>query len=371
MVLPLARAGMVLLPAVDALRTRGARADRVGVGLLDSRLAGTPCRRTVEATMEHITRTAIVPASAAGSRLDQAAAALLPEFSRTRLQQWIREGRLRVNGEARAARSAVLAGDTLVLDAETASESAWSATPMALSILFEDESLLVLDKPVGLVVHPAAGHVDDTLLNGLLVHCPALADLPRAGIVHRLDRDTSGVLVVAKTLAAQTALGAAIQAREVTREYRAVVNGVVVSGGAVDRPIGRHPRDRQRMAVLNSGGRRAVTHYRVLARYRAHTLLGVLLETGRTHQIRVHMASIGFPIVGDPVYGGRPRLPRGASHGLIDCLQGLRRQALHAFRLSFAHPASGEPMCFEAPLPADLRTLIDALADDRREHTDD
>ncbi len=320
--------------------------------------------------MEHITRTAVVPASAAGVRLDQAAAALLPEFSRTRLQQWIREGRLRVNGETRSARSAVLTGDTLVLDAETVSEATWSATPMALAILYEDDSILVLDKPVGLVVHPAAGHADDTLLNGLLVHCPSLADLPRAGIVHRLDRDTSGVLVVAKTLAAQTALSAAIQAREVRREYRALVNGVLVSGATIDRPIGRHPRDRQRMAVLNSGGRRAVTHYRVLARYRAHTLLAVLLETGRTHQIRVHMAAAGFPIVGDPVYGGRARLPRGASSALIDCLQGLRRQALHAFRLDFAHPASGEAMRFEAPLPADLCTLIEALDADLREHGD-
>ncbi|HMV70989.1 MAG TPA: 23S rRNA pseudouridine(1911/1915/1917) synthase RluD [Pseudomonadales bacterium] len=320
--------------------------------------------------MEHITRTAVVPASAAGVRLDQAAAALLPEFSRTRLQQWIREGRLRVNGETRSARSAVLTGDTLVLDAETVSEATWSATPMALAILYEDDSILVLDKPVGLVVHPAAGHADDTLLNGLLVHCPSLADLPRAGIVHRLDRDTSGVLVVAKTLAAQTALSAAIQAREVRREYRALVNGLLVSGATIDRPIGRHPRDRQRMAVLNSGGRRAVTHYRVLARYRAHTLLAVLLETGRTHQIRVHMAAAGFPIVGDPVYGGRARLPRGASSALIDCLQGLRRQALHAFRLDFAHPASGEAMRFEAPLPADLCTLIEALDADLREHGD-
>ena len=303
-------------------------------------------------------------------RLDQAAATLLPEFSRTRLQQWIREGRLRVNGETRSVRSAVLAGDTLGLDAETSSESTWSATPMALAILYEDESILVLDKPVGLVVHPAVGHADDTLLNGLLVHCPSLADLPRAGIVHRLDRDTSGVLVVAKTLAAQTALSAAIQAREVRREYRAIVNGVLVSGATIDRPIGRHPRDRQRMAVLNSGGRRAVTHYRVLARYRAHTLLAVLLETGRTHQIRVHMAAAGFPIVGDPVYGGRARLPRGASSALIDCLQGLRRQALHAFRLDFVHPVSGEAMRFEAPLPADLRTLIEALDADLREHGD-
>jgi len=290
--------------------------------------------------MESITRKVIVTGEDAGLRLDQAAARLLPD-------------------------------DTLELEAETEPQGQWTATAMALAILHEDESILVLDKPAGLVVHPAAGHADDTLLNGLLEHCPALAGLPRAGLVHRLDRDTSGVLVVAKTLAAQTFLSAAIQAREVSREYRAVVNGVPVSGGTVDKPMGRHPRDRQRMAVLASGGRHAVTHYRVLARYRAHSLLAVMLETGRTHQIRVHMASAGYPIVGDPVYGGRPRVPRGAAPALLECLRGFRRQALHAFRLRFAHPASGQPLQFEAPLPADMRALVAALEADCLEHADD
>ena len=321
--------------------------------------------------MESITRKVIVTGEDAGLRLDQAAARLLPEFSRTRLQQWIREGRLRVNGAAQNPRTVVLDGDTLELEAETEPQGQWTATAMALAILHEDESILVLDKPAGLVVHPAAGHADDTLLNGLLEHCPALAGLPRAGLVHRLDRDTSGVLVVAKTLAAQTFLSAAIQAREVSREYRAVVNGVPVSGGTVDKPMGRHPRDRQRMAVLASGGRHAVTHYRVLARYRAHSLLAVMLETGRTHQIRVHMASAGYPIVGDPVYGGRPRVPRGAATALLECLRGFRRQALHAFRLRFAHPASGQPLQFEAPLPEDMRALVAALEADCLEHADD
>ena len=321
--------------------------------------------------MESITRKVIVTGEDAGLRLDQAAARLLPEFSRTRLQQWIREGRLRVNGAPQNPRTVVLDGDTLELEAETEPQGQWTATPMTLAILHEDESILVIDKPVGLVVHPAAGHADDTLLNGLLEHCPALAGLPRAGLVHRLDRDTSGVLVVAKTLAAQTFLSAAIQAREVSREYRAVVNGVPVSGGTIDKPMGRHPRDRQRMAVLASGGRHAVTHYRVLARYRAHSLLAVMLETGRTHQIRVHMASAGYPIVGDPVYGGRPRVPRGAAPALLECLRGFRRQALHAFRLRFAHPVSGQPLQFEAPLPEDMRALIAALEADCLEHADD
>jgi len=321
--------------------------------------------------MESITRKVIVTGESAGLRLDQAAARLLPEFSRTRLQQWIREGRLRVNGAPQNPRTVVLDGDTLELEAETEPQGQWTATPMTLAILHEDESILVIDKPVGLVVHPAAGHADDTLLNGLLEHCPALAGLPRAGLVHRLDRDTSGVLVVAKTLAAQTFLSAAIQAREVSREYRAVVNGVLVSGGTIDKPMGRHPRDRQRMAVLSSGGRHAITHYRVLSRYRAHSLLAVMLDTGRTHQIRVHMASEGHPIVGDPVYGGRPRVPRGAASELLECLRGFRRQALHAFRLRFAHPASGEAMQFEAPLPEDMRALIAALQADCQEHADD
>ena len=321
--------------------------------------------------MESITRNVLVTGQDAGLRLDQAAARLLPEFSRTRLQQWIREGKLRVNGEARTPRDMVFDGDMLDLQAQTEPQGQWAATAMDLAILFEDESILVIDKPVGLVVHPAAGHADDTLLNGLLQHCPALAEVPRAGLVHRLDRDTSGVLVVAKTLAAQTFLSAAIQARAVSREYRAVVNGVLVSGGTIDKPMGRHPRDRQRMAVLSSGGRHAITHYRVLSRYRAHSLLAVMLDTGRTHQIRVHMASEGHPIVGDPVYGGRPRVPRGAASELLECLRGFRRQALHAFRLRFAHPASGEAMQFEAPLPEDMRALIAALQADCLEHADD
>jgi 23S rRNA pseudouridine1911/1915/1917 synthase len=315
-----------------------------------------------------IRHSVVVSAELAGQRLDQAAASLLPDYSRTRLQRWIRDGRLRVNGEIRATRTTVLPGDRLELDAESEAEGDWAATAMALRIVYEDETLLVVDKPAGLVVHPAAGHADDTLLNGLLEHCPALADVPRAGIVHRLDRDTSGLLVVAKTLVAQTALSQAIQSRTVSREYRAVVTGVLVSGGTVDKPLGRHPRDRQRMAVRESGGRSAVTHYRVLRRYRAHSLLAVILETGRTHQIRVHMAAIGHPVVGDPVYGGRPRPPRGADAQLLEKLQGFGRQALHAFRLSFHHPETEELLAFEAPLPDDMQALIDLLEADCVEH---
>ena len=290
--------------------------------------------------MESITRNVLVTAADAGLRLDQAAARLLPEFSRTRLQQWIREGKLCVNGAPQTPRTVVFDGDTLELQAQTEPQGQWSATAMALAILYEDESILVIDKPVGLVVHPAAGHADDTLLNGLLEHCPALAEVPRAGLVHRLDRDTSGVLVVAKTLAAQTFLSAAIQAREVSREYRAVVNGVLVSGGTIDKPMGRHPRDRQRMAVLSSGGRHAITHYRVLARYRAHSLLAVMLETGRTHQIRVHMASEGHPIVGDQVYAGQA--PGAARRRARAARMPARLPPPGAARLPFALRASRE-----------------------------
>ena len=306
-----------------------------------------------------------VPAQAAGRRLDQVASELLPDFSRSRLQRWIRDGSLRVDGQSAAPRALVHGGERLSLAAELEAEGDWRPTGMALRILFEDEAILVIDKPAGLVVHPAAGHADDTLLNGLLAHCPELALVPRAGIVHRLDRDTSGLLVVARTLDAQTALVAAMQRREIHREYRAIVNGVPVAGGRIDKPIGRHPRDRQRMAVLSSGGKDAVTHFRVLERFRAHALLGVELETGRTHQIRVHLADAGYPVTGDPVYGGRVRLPRSASAGLVDCLRGFRRQALHAFRLQLAHPRTGELLRFEVPVPADFETLLGVLREDR------
>lgn len=314
--------------------------------------------------MNTISASARVPAELAGRRLDQAAAKLFDAYSRTRLQRWIRDGRLRVNGRAAGAREEVRAGDELVLEAELEEEGAWLAVPMGLHILHEDEDILVLDKPAGLVVHPAAGHADDTLLNALLAHNPSQVELPRGGIVHRLDRDTSGLLVVAKSLPAQTRLVAAIQARDVAREYLAVAEGQIVSGGRIDKPIGRHPRDRQRMAVLATGGKPAVTHYRVEARFRAHTLLHVALETGRTHQIRVHLASIGHPLAGDPVYGRGVRIPAGAGAVLRQCLGEFRRQALHAWRLRFAHPRTGEALEFESPPPTDLAGLIDALRQD-------
>jgi 23S rRNA pseudouridine1911/1915/1917 synthase len=236
-----------------------------------------------------------------------------------------------------------------------------------LDIRYEDDYVLVINKPAGLVVHPAAGNPDGTLQNALLHHEPALINLPRAGIVHRLDKDTTGLMVVAKTELAHKNLVAALQARDVHREYRALVVGELVAGGTVDEAIGRHPTVRTRMAV-HPTGKPAVTHYRVEERYRGHTLLAVRLETGRTHQIRVHMAYIRHPVFGDQVYGNRLRLPGGADQELIDVMRGFKRQALHAFRLGFIHPVTEEEVLFEAEIPDDMTELLELLAEDADNH---
>jgi 23S rRNA pseudouridine1911/1915/1917 synthase len=304
-----------------------------------------------------------IPEHLDGLRLDQALAELVPDYSRSRLQQWIRDGQVTLDNRAPRVRERVRCGDSVRIDAEITGESAYAAEAIGLELIHEDEHLLVINKPPGLVVHPAAGNPDGTLLNALLHYDPGLAALPRAGIVHRLDKDTSGLMVVARSLSAHNSLVEALQERRVRREYLAVVNGVLTAGGRIEAPIGRHPVDRKRMAVV-TGGREAITHYRVIERYRAHTLVRVRLETGRTHQIRVHMAHIHCPVTGDPVYGGRPRLPRGAGDALKHALRDFRRQALHAQRLELTHPASGEPMAWEAPLPADMKALLDVLHDD-------
>jgi 23S rRNA pseudouridine1911/1915/1917 synthase len=240
----------------------------------------------------------------------------------------------------------------------------WRAQPIALDIVHEDDDLLIINKPAGLVVHPAAGHAEGTLLNALLHHCPTLDTVPRAGIVHRLDKDTTGLMAVAKNLTAQANLVAQLQARTVHREYEAVAIGVMTGGGTVDAPLGRHPRDRKRQAVLSNGGKLAVTHYRVMRRFRAHTHIVCLLETGRTHQIRVHMAHIHHPLLGDPVYGGRFRIPAGMDPALVTLLREFPRQALHARRLELEHPRSGEHLQWQAPLPADMQELLARLAAD-------
>jgi 23S rRNA pseudouridine1911/1915/1917 synthase len=312
--------------------------------------------------------TRALAAELGGLRLDQAAAQAFPEYSRARLQQWLKEGRMLVNGRLPKAKDRVIGGEQVELRIEPAPSEDIAPEPLPLDIVYEDAALIIVNKPVGLVVHPAAGNRTGTLLNGLLAHAPQLAQLPRCGIVHRIDKDTSGLLVVAKTLQAHQDLVAQLQEHSVTRQYEAVVCGVVIAGGTVDAPLGRHLSQRQKRAVVEPeapDARPAVTHYRVKARYRSHTHLSLQLETGRTHQIRVHMAHIGFPIVGDQVYGGRLKLPKGAVPDLLDFLQQFKRQALHARVLGFEHPETGEYMEWESPLPEDFQQLLALLEKDR------
>lgn len=305
-----------------------------------------------------------VPYELGSQRLDQVAAQLFPEHSRSRLSGWIKEGRLTVDGAVLRPRDPVHAGALLALQAEQEAQGEWLAQDIALNIVYEDEHLLVIDKPAGLVVHPAAGHADGTLLNALLHHVPDIVNVPRAGIVHRLDKDTTGLMVVAKTIEAHTQLVAQLQARSVGRIYEAIVIGQLTSGGTVDAPIGRSSAQRQRMAVT-AGGKPAVTHYRVLERFRSHTHVRVKLETGRTHQIRVHMSHIGYPLVGDPVYAGRFRIPPGASPTLVQELKSFPRQALHARFLELQHPATGLRMKWQSALPDDFVWMLSLLRQDR------
>lgn len=312
---------------------------------------------------DRICMTKLVAPESGGQRLDQVAAQLFPDFSRSRLQGWIKDGCLTMDGRTVRPRDTVYGGEKLVLDAEREVQGDWQPEAIALDVIYEDQALMVINKPAGLVVHPAAGHQDGTLLNALLHHAPELAKVPRAGIVHRLDKDTTGLMVVAKTLEAQTDLVAQLQARSVTREYEAVVVGVMTAGGKVDEPIARHGTNRQKMAVM-VGGKQAVSHYRVITRFRAHTHVRVKLETGRTHQIRVHMSYIHFPLIGDQTYGGRMRIPAGATPELIETLRGFPRQALHARRLELQHPDDGRTMSWEVPLPADMLNLLALLRED-------
>jgi 23S rRNA pseudouridine1911/1915/1917 synthase len=304
-----------------------------------------------------------IPEAQAGQRLDAALATLLPDYSRSRLKTWIESGEILVDGNKRRPRDKVFGGEAVAVAATLPDEGTAQPQQIPLTIVHEDKHVLVLDKPAGLVVHPGAGNPDSTLQNALLAHDPALAKLPRAGIVHRLDKDTSGLLIVARTLPAHTALVRMLEEREIHREYEAVCRGVMTGGGTVDAPIDRHPTDRVRMAI-REGGREAVTHYRVIRRFRAHTHVRVQLETGRTHQIRVHLAHIGYPLVGDKVYGGRLALPKGGGEELRQALREFPRQALHAARLQLAHPVTGKPLEVVAPLAADMVGLLAILAAD-------
>jgi 23S rRNA pseudouridine1911/1915/1917 synthase len=319
--------------------------------------------------MTTIRHEAAVPLTAAGRRFDQALAEMFPDYSRSRLSGWIKSGAVTLDGAQAPPRQLLRGGEQVLLQVELETEVTSTPEAIALDIVYEDEHLLVLNKPAGLVVHPGAGNPAGTLLNALLHHDPKLAELPRAGIVHRLDKETSGLMVVARTLPAYTALVDLLSRHEVERQYEAVVLGTMVSGGTVDAPIGRSMGDRLRQAVRDEeDGKRAVTHYRLRERFRAHSLLQCQLETGRTHQIRVHMAHINHPLLGDPMYGGGLKLPRGASPELIAELRGFRRQALHAERLSFVHPISGEALSFSAERPADQEQLIMALRADLAAH---
>ncbi|MEW5756821.1 MAG: 23S rRNA pseudouridine(1911/1915/1917) synthase RluD [Pseudomonadota bacterium] len=310
--------------------------------------------------------TAEVPQDCAGRRVDQVLADLFSDYSRSRLKQWLTDGQVLVNGAPLRPKDKVWGGERIEVTVIDAPQQEDLPQEIPLNIVYEDEAIIVIDKPAGLVVHPGSGNPDRTLLNALLHHAPELINVPRAGIVHRIDKETSGLLVVARTLEAQTALVEQLQERAFERIYDAVVVGVMTAGGTIDAPIGRHPIDRKRMAVTERG-KPAVTHYRVAERFRGHTHIKVRLETGRTHQIRVHMAYRHYPLVGDPVYGGRMKLPAGASEELRQTLRNFRRQALHARELGLAHPGSGEIMHWESPLPEDMQTLLAVLRQDAAE----
>jgi 23S rRNA pseudouridine1911/1915/1917 synthase len=313
-----------------------------------------------------------VPINLGNKRLDKIAAELFPDFSRSRLQQWIVDGKLTVDGEIRRGRDKMIGGENLELDVVLEAEGDWEAEDIPLNIVYEDDDILVINKPAGLVVHPAAGNYSGTLLNALLYHYPGIENVPRAGIVHRLDKDTTGLMVVAKTLQAQTQLVNQLQDRSMGREYEAITMGVMTGGGVVDAPIARHPTQRTKMSVAPEGmGKEAITHYRVLKKFNAHTHIRCKLETGRTHQIRVHMSHIGYPLVGDQTYFGRFRLPKGISLHLRQELQTFQRQALHARELSLWHPTTDEYMTWDVELPEDFQILLQSLSDEQSETYED
>jgi 23S rRNA pseudouridine1911/1915/1917 synthase len=303
----------------------------------------------------------VVPEYLAEKRFDQILSELFPQYSRSRLQNWIRHQQILVNQQHKRPRDKIKAGALITITASLPKAVRWEAQDIPLHIIYEDESLLVINKPAGLVVHPAAGNPDKTLLNALLYHLPQLKQLPRAGIIHRLDKDTSGLLVIAKTLHAHTQLVQQLQARTMQRNYYAVVQGILISGGTIHAPIGRHSKLRKKMAVNPLSGKPAISHYRVVARFSQHTLIKIQLETGRTHQIRVHMAHIHHPLVGDKTYGGRLQLPKNAGEPLKNCLRQFSRQALHAEHLKLIHPITQQIMEWQAPLPEDMQTLIQCL----------
>jgi 23S rRNA pseudouridine1911/1915/1917 synthase len=306
-----------------------------------------------------------VPIQCHGMRLDQVAAELFPDYSRNRLATWMKEGRLTVDGRTVKPRDKATASAQVTLIVTDEPVIDWQPQSLPVDIIFEDEHILVVNKPAGVVVHPAAGHADGTLVNALLAHAPELDALPRGGIVHRLDKETSGIMFVARSSLAHKSLVAQLSERTVSRTYCAVCTGALTGGGKIDAPIDRHPTARTKMAVI-ADGKPAVTHYRIAHRFKHYTQLRVNLETGRTHQIRAHMAHRKWPLIGDPVYGGRQRVPSGASDLLMSTLRGFTRQALHAQAIEFEHPASGDWMEFGTDLPDDLINLLEVLESEDR-----
>lgn len=304
--------------------------------------------------------TAEVPIELAGMRLDKILVELFPDYSRNKLQTWIKSNRVTVNGQQVKAKDRLEGSETIVLDAEAEKVTEYLAEDIALDIVYEDDDILIINKPAGFVVHPGAGNWSGTLQNALLFYLPDAVTIPRSGIVHRIDKDTSGLLMVAKTLAAHHSLVEQLQAREIHREYLAITIGRMTGGGTLNEPLGRHPTDRKKFAV-REGGKPAITHYRVQERFLRNTLIQVKLETGRTHQIRVHMAHLRMPLVGDPMYSGRFQMPKDCGSELEEVLRDFKRQALHAEKLGLVHPRTGEYCEWQQPIPDDMQQLLEAL----------
>ncbi len=313
--------------------------------------------------------TAEVPFESAGKRLDQVLVDIFPDYSRNKLQTWVKAGRVTVNAQQLKAKDRLEGGETLILDAEAEEVTEYLAENIPLDIIYEDDDILIVNKPAGFVVHPGAGNWTGTLQNALLFYLPEAVTIPRSGIVHRIDKDTSGLLMVAKTLAAHHSLIEQLQARDIHREYLAITIGRMTGGGTLDEPIGRHPTERKKFAVRDNG-KPAITHYRVIERFLRNTLIQVKLETGRTHQIRVHMAHIRMPLVGDPMYSGRFQMPKDCGADLEQVLRQFKRQALHAEKLGLIHPRTGEYLEWQQAIPEDMRALLAALrANDALDHT--
>jgi 23S rRNA pseudouridine1911/1915/1917 synthase len=302
-----------------------------------------------------------IPETYKNLRIDAALAQLMPEYSRSRIKEWINSGAITANNQPIKPKDKVIGNEIITISATIETVNQASPEAIELNITYEDDDIIVINKPAGMVVHPGAGNTEHTMLNALLHHCDSLKKLPRAGIIHRIDKNTTGLLVIAKNIAAHTFLVRALQNHEIHRQYKAIVYGELTGGGTINAPIGRHPTHRTKMAVVNSG-RPSITHYKLIKRLKRFTFIDVILETGRTHQIRVHMAHKGYPLVGDPLYSGRLKIPKGANEKTLEVLRAFKRQALHAYKLTLIHPLQHKEMSFVAPIPDDMNTLLHYIA---------